>query len=98
MRLVLLLLCLVLGGCSSVSEAAAQEVPPPPDEASLLTGTRTAIKDSHFAAPIEVTSLLKAPPNTMNLWMVCIRSAQSEETRRIVYSAFFKDKYVQSRY
>jgi len=97
-RVVLLLLCLGLGGYSSISEAAAPEIPSPPDEANLLSGTRTAITDSHFAPPIEVTDLFKAPPISSNPWMVCIRSAQSDETRRITYSAFFKDKYVQSRY
>jgi hypothetical protein len=97
-RGVLLLLCLGLGGCSSISESAAPEIPSPPDQANLLIGTRTAVTDSHFAPPIEVSDLLKAPPISSIPWMVCIRSAQSDETRRIMYSAFFKDKYVQSRY
>jgi hypothetical protein len=97
-RIVLLLLWLGLGGCSSISESAAPEIPSTPDEKNLLSGTRTAVADSHFAPPIEVTDLLKASPISSNPWMVCIRSAQSDETRRIMYSAFFKDKYVQSRY
>jgi hypothetical protein len=97
-RVVLLLVCLGLGGCSSISESAAPEIPSPPDEKNLLSGTRTAISDSHFAPPIEVTDLLKAPPISSNPWMLCIRGAQSDETRRSMYSAFFKDKYVSSRY
>ena len=36
--------------------------------------------------------------NITSPWMVCIRSAQSEETRRITYTAFFKDGYTGSRY
>jgi hypothetical protein len=97
-RKVLLLLWLGLEGCSSISESAALEIPSPPDEKDLLSGTRTAVTDSHFAPPIEVTGLFKAPSISSSPWMVCIRSAKSDETRRITYSAFFKEKYVLSRY
>ena len=57
-----------------------------------------AISDSHFQPPIEVTDPIRAPVNFTSPWMVCIRSAQSEETRRITYTAFFKDGYTSSRY
>jgi hypothetical protein len=107
---VILLISLGLGACSSVSQNAAPEAlsslqalasPDPsatPDAQNLIEGIKQGIKDSHFQPPIEVTDLLKAPMNSVNFWMVCIRSAQSDETRRNTYSAFFKDKYVQSRY
>jgi len=97
-HLVLLLMSLSLGASWSVAETAAPEALPSPDTQELVRGIKEGINDSHFQPPIEVTDLLKAPSYTVNSWMVCIRSAQSDESKRITYSAFFKDKYVQSRY
>ena len=48
--------------------------------ANLFGGTVAAISNSHFAPPIEVTDLFRAPVNSSSSWMVCIRSAQSSET------------------
>ena len=71
---------------------------PPPDDEKLLAGILKAISNSHFQPPIEVTDPIRAQVNSTPPWMVCIRSAQSEETRRITYTAFFKDAYTDSRY
>jgi hypothetical protein len=95
----MLWICLGLVACSSISETA--EPPPilqPPDGEKLLAGITKAISDSHFPPPIEVTDPIRAQANSTPPWMVCIRSAQSEETRRITYTAFFKDEYTSSRY
>jgi len=97
-RAKLLLLWLGLVACSFVSEGAGQEVSPQPAEADLLSGIRRAIADSHFGPPIEVTDLLRAPAISSNSWMVCIRGKPPSGPPEWTYSAFFKDKYVQSRY
>jgi hypothetical protein len=97
-RIMLLLLCLGLGARSSVSEPAALEASPRPNENELSSGIHAAINDSHFGPPIEVTDLLRAPPNSSNSWMVCIRGTQSSGPQGWTYSVFFKEKYVQSRY
>jgi hypothetical protein len=97
-RTIILWLCLSLGACSSVSETAPPDVVPQPDQPNVLTGIKAAINDSHFAPPIEVTDLISAPPSSSSPWMVCIRSASSEESKRITYSAFFKSEYISSRY
>ena len=94
---VMLWICLGLGTCSSVS-AEPPPILPPPDGDKLLAGLTQAISDSHFQPPIEVTDPMRAPVNFTSPWMVCIRSAQSEETRRITYTAFFKDGYTSSQY
>jgi hypothetical protein len=106
----ILLASLSLGACSLFSKNDATEALPslepsavtdssvPPDAQNLVTGIKQGITDSHFKPPIEVTDLLKAPMNSANFWIVCVRSAQSDETKRITYSVFFKDKYIQSRY
>jgi hypothetical protein len=98
MRTTLLLLCLALEAVPWVSAQAGSVETPQPDDAALLVGIRQAISDSHFAPPIEVTDLFKAPSSSSNSWMVCIRSGQSNEARRITYSAFFNEQYIQSRY
>jgi len=98
MRKTLLLLCLALEAVPWVSARAGSVEAPRPDDAALLVGIRQAINDSHFTSPIEVTELFSAPSNSSNPWMLCIRSGQSDETRRIGYSAFFNEQYVQSRY
>jgi hypothetical protein len=78
--------------------AAAADCTAPSKLGKLLTGLTQAISDSHFQPPIEVTDPIGAPVNSTSPWMVCIRSAQSEETRRITYTAFFKDGYTGSHY
>ena len=86
-----------LGTCSSIS-AEPLPILPPPDGEKLLAGLTLAISDSHFQPPIEVTDPIRAPVNFTSPWMICIRGAQSEETRRITYTAFFKDGYTGSQY
>ena len=95
----MLWICLGLVACSTISETAEPpSILPPPDGEKLLDGIIKAISDSHFQPPIEVTDPIQAPVFSTPPWMVCIRSAQSEETRRITYTAFFKDEYTDSRY
>jgi len=77
------------------------DVGPMPDQTALAQG----IAESRLAKPVEVTDVIRAPPSSMDPWMVCIRSATSDEARGLTYSAFFgkdangKDgKYIRSRY
>jgi hypothetical protein len=98
MRPTAVLLFVSLAACSSVSESIAQDVGAPPDTAAILKGLKSAAADSHFDQPIEVTDLISANPNSSSPWLICLRSAKSEESKRIAYSAFFTDKYVSSRY
>ena len=99
MRLEILLMCFSLAACSSVSEdVTAQNVVPPSDQ-NVLAGTKTAAVDSHFEPPLEVSDLMRSNPNYTPQWMVCLRSAKTEESKRITYSAFFNEKgYVSSGY
>ena len=97
--LIMVWICLGLVACSSISEnAAPPPILPPPDGEKLLAGIIQAISDFRFQPPIEVTDPIRAQVFSMSPWMVCIRSAQSEETRRITYTALFKDEYTNSRY
>src|SRR6266480_387685 len=99
MRPAVLLLCVSLAACSSLAEGVpAPDDVPPPDAETMLRGLKAAAADSHFAQPIEVTDPIRANPISSSPWMICLRSAQSEETKRITYSAFFNKGYVSSRY
>jgi hypothetical protein len=100
MRLVpTLLFCLVAGGCSFSGDITPLEEYPPPNDKLLAGGILAGIKDSHFDPPIEVTDVYRAPANSTPQWMVCVRSAKSEDARRLTYSVFFgKTGYVNSRY
>jgi hypothetical protein len=101
-RVPTILLCLLAGACSSLPPP---EIEPPPEDVQLKAGLTQAIADSHFAKPVEVTDVIRAPASSTQPWMVCIRSATSDEARRVTYAAFFgKDgngkfgQYARSRY
>src|SRR5580704_1718297 len=106
MRTVLILFfCLLMGACSLMSDRPPLEVGPQPDQDQLKAGIGAGITDSHFAKPAEVTDLFRAPSNMLEQWMVCIRSATSDEAKRQTYSVFYgkngvgKDgQYLKSRY
>ena len=70
----------------------------PPDTATILRGLKAAAAHSNFDQPIEVTDPIRANPNSSSPWLICLRSAKSEESKRITYSAFFTSSYVSSRY
>jgi hypothetical protein len=99
MRLEVLLLCFSLVACSSASESVRPAYfDLPPDAAVIQDGVASAVADSHFEPPIEVTDPIRANPNSSSPWLVCFRTGKSDESRRRTYSAFFADKYVSSRY
>jgi hypothetical protein len=97
-----ILLCLAAAACSTLPPP---EDEPPPDETQLKVGLAGVVAESHFAKPIEVTDVIRAPVSSTQPWMVCVRSASSDEARRLIYAAFFgKDskgkygQYLRSRY
>jgi len=101
-RVATILLCLLAAACSSLPPP---EIETPPEDAQLKAGLTAAVADSHFAKPVEVTDVIRAPASSTQSWMVCIRSASSEEARRVAYAAFFgknatgkPGQYVRSRY
>jgi hypothetical protein len=94
-----LLLCLVAGGCSFAGEITAIDADPPPAKAVLDAGLAAGIKDSHFDLPIEATDVYRAPSSSTAQWMACVRSAKSDEARRLSYAIFFgRTGYTSSRY
>jgi hypothetical protein len=99
MRFETLLLCSSLAACSSVSQNSVSENAEPPPEQKVQEGARVAAVQSHFEQPIEVSDPIRSNLNNTPPWMVCVRSAKSEESKRITYSAFFNTAgFVSARY
>jgi hypothetical protein len=99
MRLKAFLLCSSLAACSSVSQNSPSQNAEQPPEQKVLEGARAAATQSHFEPPFEVSDLIRTSPNNTPQWMVCVRSAKSEESKRITYSAFFNTTaFVSARY
>ena len=93
-----MLLCVLLAGCSSVVESFPENLPPAPNLLALATVLKNVAAEAHLAEPVEVSDPIRAHPISLSPWLICLRSGKSEESKRLTYSAFFTDKYVSSRY
>jgi hypothetical protein len=93
-----MLLCLLLAGCSSVVESIPEDLPPAPSLSTAAAVLKTVAAQAHLAEPVEVSEPIRANPISSSPWLICLRSGQSEESKRLTYSTFFTDKYVSSRY
>ena len=76
MRLETIVLCFSLAGCSSVSEnATSPGVVRPPDQ-KVADGANAAVVESHLEPPLEISDLMRSPPNYTPPWMICLRSTR----------------------
>jgi hypothetical protein len=65
MRIVFILFfCLLASACSFIFDRPQFEVGPQPDQDQLKAGITAGTNDSHFAKPVEVTDLFRAPLNS----------------------------------
>jgi hypothetical protein len=107
MRVILIsLLCVVVGACSSILDSPPPlEVGPQPDQTQIAAGVASAINDSHFVPPLEITDLLRSPSNYAEQWMICFRSV-SPDPRHLTYTVLYgtnpytglAGQFVKSRY
>ena len=91
MRLLKLLPCLVLGGCSSFLDDIPEKPDPAPFISTSAIDLRKAAEQEKLAMPLEVAGPIAANSISVAPWIICLRSAATEEARKRVYSAFFKD-------
>jgi hypothetical protein len=99
MRGMALLLCLGLAACSSFfGDLPEVVIPPPPDPTAARAILIKVGSEAKIAAPIEVSDPIRANPISSSPWLICLRSAGSEASKRLIYSALFADKYVSSRW
>ena len=96
-RTTLLLLCLGVASSPGVNGQTSEALPQPGSQ-DLTQGILQAIKDSNFAPPIEVTDVLKAPVNSSDNWIICIRGTPPAGPKNWTYTVFFKQQYTSSRY
>jgi hypothetical protein len=94
----IMLLCFPLAGCSSAIEFFPEKIPPAPYLSTITLELKKVAAEAHLAEPVEVAEPIRANPISSSPWLVCLRSAKSEESKRLTYSAFFTYKYVSSRY
>jgi hypothetical protein len=91
MRLLTVLSCLVLAGCSSIIEDLPQKTDSAPLVATSAQDLKKAAAESKISDPLEVAGPIAANPISSAPWIICLRSGASEQSRRLVYSVFFKD-------
>jgi hypothetical protein len=94
----IILLCFLLAGCSSVVESFPENLPAAPSLSAVAATLKTVAAQAHLAEPVEVSDPIRANPISSSPWLICLRSGQSEESKRLTYSAFFTDKLVSSQY
>jgi hypothetical protein len=91
MRLMTLLPCLALAACSSVIEEIPQKTDSAPLVSTSVQELKKAATESKISEPLEVAGPIPANPISSAPWIICLRSGASEQSRRLVYSVFFKD-------
>ena len=91
MRLLKLLPCLALGACSAFLDDLPQTPDPAPFIATSAIDLRKAAADEKLAEPLEAAGPIAANSISVAPWIICLRSAATEEARKRVYSVFFKD-------
>jgi hypothetical protein len=96
MRLLKLLPCLVLGGCSSFLDDIPEKPDPAPFISSSIADLTKVAADEKLAKPLEVAGPIAANSISIAPWIICLRSVATEQARKRVYSVFFKDDKVSS--
>jgi hypothetical protein len=91
MRLLKVLPCLLLGGCSSFWDDIPQQVDLAPAISSAVTALKGAAGQEKLIAPLEVAGPIQANAISIAPWIICLRSGATEQSRQQVYSVFFRD-------
>jgi hypothetical protein len=64
---------------------------PAPYISTVIPELKNAAAIEKMAEPLEVAGPIAANPISSAPWIICLRSGASEQSRRLVYSVFFKD-------
>ena len=91
MRLLAVLSCLTLAACSSILEEIPQKADSAPFISTSVPELKKAAAESKVGEPLEVAGPISANPISSASWIICLRSGANEQSRRLVYSVFFKE-------
>jgi hypothetical protein len=91
MRVLKLLPCLALGACSAFLDDLPQTPDPAPFISASAVDLRKAADEEKLAKPLEVAGPIAANSISVAPWIICLRSAATEQARKRVYSVFFRD-------
>ena len=96
MRFLGLFLCFGLAACATEVDSLVTANTDPPDPVKVVDSLKSAAAEAKLQEPLEVTAPIKAPAVSSVPWIICLRSAATEESKRVTYSVFFKNNDRQS--
>lgn len=91
MRMLAVLFCLTLAGCSSILEETTQKAELAPLISTSIPALKIAAAESKIHEPLEFAGPIPANPISSASWIICLRSGADDQSRRLVYSVFFQD-------
>lgn len=96
MRWLLVLACLIFGGCSpTVYDLPAVYAPEP---SIAMDGARVGANEARLVGPVEVSATRESYPLEPGPYMLCIRGINTVTPGTYTYAVFFKNnKYITTR-
>jgi hypothetical protein len=80
----------LLAACST-ELADPPETNNPPDPVKVAGYLKNVAKEAKLQPPLEASAPIEAPAISTDRWIICLRSAVSDETKQKTYSVFFKN-------
>jgi hypothetical protein len=88
----------LLAACASAPADFAQTGAPDPSNPGVIAALKVVAAQAKLQAPWEKSPPIEAAPVSSVHWLICVRSAATDEAKRHTVSAFFKgNDFVSSR-
>jgi hypothetical protein len=84
----------VLSGCTSDTVLS---IPPAPEPLKNVAELREVASCALLKEPVEYSDPIRAPDISFYPWIVCLRSAATDQSKRQTYSLFFDKEFERSR-
>jgi|APCry1669193181_1035450.scaffolds.fasta_scaffold128886_2 hypothetical protein len=86
MKLIAVALATLVAACSPEMVRSVPDAPIPLQQVAVLRQVATAAK---LAEPVEYSNPITAPDISKYPWIICLRSAATEQTKSLTYSIFY---------